>query len=443
MTDPTPAPPATLTLHTGDPSLCTPGSNLAPLPATYATLYAITSNGVVALNASDGSQRWRWTDNSHTLTDYVTADASNVYANAFQPGGGTAHITALGAADGVVRWQLQLVNALGASSTEAKLVVSDGVVYAAVTDGTLRALDGATGASRWTAQIGVMGSYPALTLSSGVIFASYAHDDYATNPTTLESYHVAVRAGDGTVLWQAQTKSHSSVLGAANGFMYTADSPPVPSTLTAFNAATGDVRWHVVVGTGGVEVLVAAGTGIYYDVNSGDGLVSTYALNASNGALCWARLVQGNAPPGEISSPVLDGKLMYDKAVCADPGPTDFGKGCLYAVDARTGENRWLIQDKGAFFARITPDSLVNNVIYLNAIPAVALRADSGAIIWSDSAPSMPISIGPTSSALQVVGTTVYVAYPDGSVRALNAADGTVRWNVTLGGPITHLVAGA
>ena len=78
---------------------------------------------------------------------------------------------------------------------------------------------------------------------------------------------------------------------------------------------------------------------------------------------------------------------------------------------------------KGAY-GGITPASVVNGALYVSNCPAFALRAESGATIWTDS--TSPFFNGYTVNlgTMQVIGATAYAACTDGTVRALNAAAG-------------------
>lgn len=445
-TGPTPTPTTGLwgTLPKPTPSLCTPGSNLTPLPSTLSTLYATTDPGpastgdLLALNAADGSQRWSYSFGGHASR--VLLDGASVYIYFERyfsvPGGmvSSAHLVALGAADGALHWQADLA---GHPET---MLAAGGVLYLTTTDGSASALDGATGTVIWTTPLAAKDYVLSATLVDRTLYV-VGHIS-----STQGSFVAAVSASDGTVLWRVMSSAIAYVPPVvANGLVYAA---LTDTTLAAFDAETGTVRWQVDLGgvpyTYSFHSLVASGTGLYVSTGAAQPTATPharYAFNARTGALCWASLVEGWYA---YDAAMLDGRLMYYTAFCGDPNPPNtYSTGCVYAVDAHIGTPRWRFQLTGGPNGRVTPASLVNSVMYLNTVPALALRVDSGATIWSDSAPpNVDVRYHPVAG-LQVTGTTVYVGYHDGTVRALDAATGAVRWSVTLSSPITTVMAGA
>jgi outer membrane protein assembly factor BamB len=435
---PTPTTVVWSTLPKANPSLCTPGSNLAPLPATFSTLYAATGGMVVALNARDGSRRWSYGTVGSPLR--VLLDHSNVYVHSYVPSGSTRvvgmnYLVALGAADGGVRWQTQL------SNYPDTLLAANGVVYL-TTNGAVSASDGATGTIIWTTRLPTDIELFSATLASGILYVTST-----TSNQSLRRAVAALRARDGNVLWQVTTSLASEQPSlsnhvpsvVANSLVYVAESD---RTLAALDGGTGEVRWKLDLGSAPfpnvLRSMVASGTGLYVSADSAlrnSTSIARYAFNASTGALCWFRVVESYDFDDETA---LDGKLLYGHAFCSVAG---IPKGCVYGIDALTGEQRWSVAVDWQS-ATITPDLLVNNVMYLNTSPVTAIRADTGATIWSDTEPS---TYGQqlNYSRIQVTGAAIYAAYLDGALRALNTVDGTVRWKITLPGAITSLVAGA
>ncbi|HEV2239123.1 MAG TPA: PQQ-binding-like beta-propeller repeat protein [Ktedonobacterales bacterium] len=439
-------PTAAPTLPTGDPSLCSPGSNLAPLPATLSTLYVSTDHDVVAINAADGTTRWSY-DTGASSYPVATPDGAQVFVAPGPVGTSSVPISttvtevvALGANDGAVHWHAQFAGDANAGAPTLRLLPGGGGLYVAASDGTVRALDAATGRQLWIAQIATGPVGVEATLVGGVVYATFVGIPIAPGPETF----AAVRASDGTVLWHLTYATTAlRLLMVANGLVYAAETETA-TTLVALNAGTGVAQWRVDLGAllssqslDGLGSAVAAGTGLY--VTAGGEFTSILlALNASTGAFCWSDYrINGGA-----SAPVLDGTLLYLSAFCGSPGPPDPGTLCVYAFDARSGASRWHIQAKGAY-GGIGSASLVNGALYVTDCPAFALRADSGATIWSDSESpffgGMTVNLG----EMWVIGATAYAAYRDGTVRALDAATGAVRWSVTLSGQLNTLVAGA
>jgi outer membrane protein assembly factor BamB len=412
----------------GDPSLCSPASTVAPLPTTLTTLYAGGTDGVVtALNASDGTTRWSHATGVSNFPHLVTS-GTIVYASVgLQAANSPTTILALGAADGAVKWQTQITGSpnYGGGFT---LTVVNGVVYVPGTDGVVRALDGVTGQELWHAPLG--GVATELTVADGKVFAQV----YLTGGL------FTLRASDGVQLWHFATEANSQMQPVvANGLVYTGETA---TSLVALNTDTGAVHWRVDIGVEhypfDLQSAVVAGTGLYVNASG-----SLYAFNASTGALCWA------APScfqGAISPPLLDGDRFYETCFFGSPGPGSNTACDVIAVDAHTGDARWKVFQTGGVQGgqsygcpQITQASLVNSMLYVNGAQASALRADTGAGVWSY--PARVSSNG--CDSLVIVGAAAYAVFADGTVHALGAADGAPRWSASVGGTYHQLVAGA
>jgi outer membrane protein assembly factor BamB len=402
-----------------DPSLCSPASTVAPLPATLTTLYSGTSDGTVtALNAADGSKRWSHPTGVSNLPHLVTS-GTIVYASVgLQAANSPTTILALGAADGAVKWQTQI----GGSPNYGgglPLTVANGVVYAPGADGVLRALDGATGTELWHYAVG--GGVAAVTVAGGTVYSQ----------NYLDGGLVALRASDGALLWHFATEANSQMQPVvANGLVYAGETA---TRLVALNTDTGAVHWRAEVGIESFPIFlrsaVVAGTGLY--VNASNKL---YAFNASTGAVCWIAPANGQFAS---SVPLLDGDTLYETSFGGVPGPGSTAYCDVFAVDAHTGAQRWDFPAHG--FVHVTPDSLVNGLLYVNATQAQALRPDTGAAAWRYPAQENQLN----GVGLLVIGGTAYVGLEDGTLHALNAADGTPGWSTTVGGAVYSLAAGA
>jgi outer membrane protein assembly factor BamB len=406
-----------------DPSQCSPASTVAPLPTTLTTLYTGDANGTItALSASDGTKRWSYatgeTGPTATSTPLTLVPTGTVLYASFEQPTGTLRtvVVALGSADGSAMWQVHLPSS-SSYFGGAALTVDGGVVYAAVVDGSLHALDGTTGTERWSYQVG-SGGFPNMTISGGIVYAQNANADGGM---------VVLRASDGTLLLRYATAGYVEMTPvAANGLVYVAESA---TTLVALNAVTGAVHWRADVGIEHYAIYlrgaVVAGSGLYVN-----GFHNIYALNASTGVVCW---VAPSCGQGADSVPLLDGDALYETCFFGSPGPGSPAVCGVFAVDAHTGAARWTTTLHG--FMHVTPASLVNNLLYINATQAQALRLDTGAAAWQYPAQENQIN----GVAMLVIGGTAYVGLEDGMTHALTALDGTPRWSAT-GIP---LVAGA
>jgi outer membrane protein assembly factor BamB len=164
------------------------------------------------------------------------------------------------------------------------------------------------------------------------------------------------------------------------------------SAFSAFDAATGEVRWTVAVDRLGYSGTPAVANGVVYlgtttlereeffgpgtPITEPVDLGALVALDAATGEERWRYSLEG---AGEFSPAVADGMVYV--------GAED---GILHAVDAATGEGRWTF--------------------------AVWTAADI------------------RSTSLAVADGTVYVASSRGFLFALDAATGEERWRAEIGG---------
>jgi outer membrane protein assembly factor BamB len=177
------------------------------------------SGKIRALGANDGRTRW-------------TADAD---AKRGLAGGGDlvvavseAALTGLDAVGGRTRWTYPLEIAL------APPLVGGGLVYAADSQGGLRAVRADTGTVAWAkpdfGSALAAGDAAAVAYDgNGILYASSGRGQV-----------FALRAGTGDVLW-SRSLDHDGVLGLAGDTVCAAVG--AASTLYGLDAATGRVRW--------------------------------------------------------------------------------------------------------------------------------------------------------------------------------------------------------
>lgn len=205
--------------------------------------------------------------------------------------------------------------------------------------------------------------------------------------------------GCGQSYQGASTTSSSHTIALSN----CPDSLPSPLVTTPIPASTTHT---IYVGSGG----------------------NLYAFNAQNGAALWCKQVRitGAFPcPGSCPAPpfmffgepaVADG-VVY---VCA----AGFG-GYTYAFRAKDGSLLWRAKSDCAVdsmpFADYAVPLIDHGVVYSGSY---ALRAQDGTVLWSTHAGGGYIS-------LQVLVDGVLYANDEESIYALNASDGSVRWQYT------------
>jgi len=250
------------------------------------------SNTFYALDRRTGRERWRVETGSdhpfewgHEGWDYFTS--SPVIAGEFViVGSGDGSVYALDAATGAEHWQVETGGRVRASPA-----VGDGVVFVGSADGLLYAIDIETGGVEWRFE-----TEGAFNISS----------EYGFDRKTIQS-SPALTAG--TVLF-----------GSRDGKFYAVD------------ASSGELRWRFDHSTPWVVSSAAIHDRLAI-VGTSDGLF-VHAMSVETGEEIW-RFETGDRV---FSSPALSGGTAY-------VGVHD---GRLLSLDAGTGENLWTLHFSGA-----------------------------------------------------------------------------------------------
>ena len=183
----------------------------------------------------------------------------------------------------------------------------------------------------------------------------------------------------------------------------------------AVNASTGAVRW-VFPTAGYVFTSPAVLGGVVYLSSAGNRFADIYALNAKTGKLIWTYHVA--SVPGYMTDPVVDGGVVY---VDVETFTVDE----IFAFDALTGTVRWTV-DLPSLSGK--PPAAAGGFVYFGACDdgsVYALKASDGSIKWT-------ASVGKSVGGLSVSGTMVYVSGADGTsntLYALNAKTGSKVWS--------------
>jgi outer membrane protein assembly factor BamB len=139
------------------------------------------------------------------------------------------------------------------------------------------------------------------------------------------------------------------------------------------------------------------------------------AASAATGTVRW----RYTPPPGPILQPLLDHGVFYLR--------TD---GALRALRARDGMPLWAAPVEGRAEQQQLPTADQGVVYATSSASVVALRTADGSPLWQTSPSATP---GSPTSAPHVANGRVYVAFnaAAGSVYALDARTGTIRWTHT------------
>jgi outer membrane protein assembly factor BamB len=231
---------------------------------------------------------------------------------------------------------------------------------------------------------------------------------------------VAVRAGDGAVLWQRFLGHCIAASPAVHGktvvFTTMGLGPPPcnrgAGQVIALHADDGHILWRFVTTPVESSPLVVAGLVV---VGARDGFVN--ALDLRTGRVAW-RFRTGAAVKGSAAA-ARDAVYIgsYD--------------GHVYALAVRTGRLRWRAgAGKGAFYA--TP-AVAGRSVFVAATDGTvyALDTTTGRPRWTRRLPSF------VYSSAAVAGGRIYVGSYDHRLYALAASSGATLWSYPGRGPVS------
>ncbi|HEY7036203.1 MAG TPA: PQQ-binding-like beta-propeller repeat protein, partial [Thermomicrobiales bacterium] len=180
----------------------------------------------------------------------------------------------------------------------------------------------------------------------------------------------------------------------------------------ALDVATGTERWRYAAGGAVSSRMPAFADGVVYDGTT-DGNLN--ALNATDGSIVWQFKTDG----GRFTTPTVADGIVFQ-------GNPDAPVQRLYALDAKTGAERWRFAAGVQAYAAAVGGGLA----YVNAGDGAvyALDAATGQLRWRFATGAPNLGNGPA-----LVGDTLYVAGEDGNLYALDASSGELRWQVTVG----------
>ena len=249
---------------------------------------------VIALTTTDGTPAWRVSTGKpmpfpwgHESTDYYTSSPT-VSNGMVVVGGSDGHVYAVDARTGARRWRTPTRGRVRSSPA-----IANGVVYVGSFDGSVYALDLGTGKLRW--RFDTKGA----TLDS----KPFGYDRRSVQASPV--------VADGVVY-----------VGGRDGRSY------------AIDAATGTLEWAVDHDeTSWVIGSPALGDSLLYEPSSDARFV--HALARRNGREVWRR----PSPNTVWASPVLADGVLYG----ADGNYDGTGVGRLFALDAQSGVERWVM----------------------------------------------------------------------------------------------------
>ncbi len=280
------------------------------------------------------------------------------------------------------------------------IAASGRAIYAATGFGEVVALDASTGTRLWTFKMSAP-AHSAPTAAGGKV--------YVVSSTNV--LH-AVNQADGTEAWQYPGIPESAGVLSAASPAVSGDTVVVPYSsgeVTAFNAATGDLKWADAVIRSTRTLAVSGLTDVAASPVIHDGVVyatgvsgRTIAVRLSDGERIWEQNV------GSASTPAVSGNAVFvvdleDK---------------LIAMDRANGKVFWKAElpvvRKKRFFSTWAGPTLAGNVLWMvsNDRRMIGIQPSTGNIVVDRALPS-PAYVKPIAAGGQLL-----VLSADGSLAA-------------------------
>lgn len=264
-------------------------STTTPAVANGIVYFGVNRGGpvVYAVDAATGVQVWSHGGPISQIQSSPTVIDGRVHV-AFTDG----TIRALNAATGQVIWSI--IHPGGASSSPA---IAGGRLYIAIHNQGLLALNANTGSELWLAPMpGPQWSSPAVDNGRVFVGSEDDHKLYAFDAVT------------GQTIWTATTSDLvQSSPAVANGVVYIGNAA---GDLHAFNAATGGLIWRKGISGDGIFNGPAVANGVVYAA-AADGKL--YAVNAATGRVLFRAAIGdcGGGTLGALASPTVDEGNVY------------------------------------------------------------------------------------------------------------------------------------
>ena len=286
------------------------------------------------------------------------------------------------------------------SSVAALPATLGNVVFVASTNGTVYALNAATGALNWTQT-----PAPGFAFHSSSAFAEGIVFIGCDNGVVY-----ALNASNGSVKYSIATGGavySSPAIDAGKVFVSSLD-----GKIYAFRS-NGTNLWTSTLDGSVYSSPAVSGGAVFVGTSNG----TMFALNETSGATLW----KNNITPGSIiySSPAIAyGRVFF--------GSSD---GKVYALNAGNGTASWNITTSSAVYSS---PSIADGIVFVGSLDGnlYALDVSTGTLFWYN-------TIGPIkwSSPLVAEGK-VFVGTTDGRLFALREGNGYVLWTYQTGGAL-------
>lgn len=270
-------------------------------------VYCAGMDKLYAIETATGSLKWMATDIG---ISYSSTSRTPVVANGLVYIGGGRRLNAFDAATGTLRWSISPENNRPCGSP----TISNGVLYVTSYDKCI-ALDAATGTKKWTFNLGTSSNYQSPFVSNGIVFAGSG-----------KTYGIDALTGAGKWVLELIMNTGTEPATVVDGTGYVSNSS---TTFYAIDPAAGTTRWSVPDVQIRDQPSISKGV-VYTTVYNPNRIV---AFNASDGSIKW----QFPLSAYSIGSPTVSNGVVYVGNQVAG----------LYAIDAATGEGKWVAQSLG------------------------------------------------------------------------------------------------
>jgi outer membrane protein assembly factor BamB len=303
--------------------------------------------------------------------------------------------------------------------------IADGTVFIGSTDGSLYAVDQATGAQKWKfATRARVTSSPAVE-SDVVYFGSFDGAFYAVDAKSGQLKWKFATAGERRYAGKRLHGNEPAGETMPDPFDFYLSSPAVANGVVYFgsgdgnvyalDAASGAVKWKVQTGDV-VHASPAVASGVVY-VGSWDSYF--YALDAATGAQKW-RFKTGE-------DPVIHNQVGIQSSATVADGVVYFGcrDSKFYAVDAASGQLKWSFDNKGSWVIA-SPAVRDGRVYFATSDTGLlnAVDAGSGAPVFS-----LPLSSRwPMFSSPALAGDTLFIGSNAGKLFAVDLKAQRPSW---------------
>jgi outer membrane protein assembly factor BamB len=316
---------------------------------------------------------------------------------------------AIDADSGSPQWRSEFV---GDGFTYDEGSNGDGRIYLADPDGTLRALDLATGETIWEQVFDPANAYQLVTqpvIVDGILFIRDSNEDGDNTYTTR-----AFDAESGDPIWDVAKRAPLDyVVQVEDGVVVNA---VVMGDLWLLDAKTGEQRGRVRTGGDQYSSVIVGDGAAFVGLPEGGVL----AIDVATGVERW-----------QIQLPHYGPEYATGMRTVADGKVYAYAGNRIYALDARDGTVLW--DDASGDIEPV----FSGGVIYaanpgVEAWQVEAIDAETGERLWTLDTPGQ--------THLTPAGDTLYAGVAT-SVYALDAATGRPRWRMRIGGSIYSEVA--